>query len=397
MAGHRRVIGIATAALVLFLLAGGIYLRTKASGDAAGDGSAVAPVPEGGAGAVSADRTFSTDVPIPVEGAPAVQDTLVISVTAAAQAAAARRATLTSQVEGRVLRIHVRENQRVPAGALLLEIDPTEYELAVRRAEADLARAQAEYQALTLFDDQIQDSTVRAERDRVARAKSGLDAAQVALEEARLRLDRTRVRAPFAGRAASLQVVEGQWVRQGDELITVQDLHPIRVEAQALEGDVGLLAPGRGATVTFSAFPGETFRARIATINPVIEEQTRTARVTVTLPNPDGRILPGMYARVALEARKLPNRILVRRAAILERDRRTMLFVFEGEGELGLAKWRYVTTGLANDSLIEILPNPETSMVEPGEIVLTDGHYTLIHDAHVRLVRDVQASGGRPQ
>ena len=74
-----------------------------------------------------------------------------------------------------------------------------------------------------------------------------------------------------------------------------------------------------------------------------------------------------------------------------------MLFVFEGEGATGLAKWRYVTTGLENDSLVEILENPDTDMVEPGEWVLTDGHYTLIHDAHVRLVRNVRAAGGRPQ
>jgi multidrug efflux pump subunit AcrA (membrane-fusion protein) len=119
--------------------------------------------------------------------------------------------------------------------------------------------------------------------------------------------------------------------------------------------------------------------------------------VTVNVPNPDGRLLPGMYARVSLEARKFPDRVLVPRAAILERDRRTMLFVFEGEGDIGTAKWRYVTTGLSNDSVVEVLENPDTDMVQPGEWVLTDGHYSLIHDARVRLVESVRAAGGRPQ
>jgi multidrug efflux pump subunit AcrA (membrane-fusion protein) len=104
-----------------------------------------------------------------------------------------------------------------------------------------------------------------------------------------------------------------------------------------------------------------------------------------------------MYARVSLEARKFPNRILVPRAAILERDRRTMLFVYEGDESGGPAKWRYVTTGLQNDSLVEIVQHPETEMVRPGEIVLTDGHYTLVHDARVRLVENVREAGGRPQ
>lgn len=390
----RRLLGLGVVVLIVGLLAGGAFLRLRGGGE--GD-AAQSSAAGGDRAATSAATPFATDIAIPVEGAAVVRDTLVISVTAAGQGAAERRATLKAHVEGRVRRIHVRENDRVREGEVLMALDPTQYELELAKAEAQLARAQAEYRALTLFDDQIQDSTVRAERERVARAKSGLNEAEVGLREARLKLERTEVRAPFAGRAASLRVVPGQWAGVGDELLTVVDLDPMRVEVQVLESEVTLLARDRRATISFAAFPGETFTGRVETINPLVDEQTRTARVTVSVPNPQGRILPGMYARVALEARKLPNRVLVPRVAILERDRRTMLFVFEGEGDLGLSKWRYVTTGLANDSLVEIVPNPETSMVEPGEIVLTDGHYTLIHDATVRLVADVGAAGGRPR
>jgi multidrug efflux pump subunit AcrA (membrane-fusion protein) len=131
----------------------------------------------------------------------------------------------------------------------------------------------------------------------------------------------------------------------------------------------------------------------VETINPVVESGTRTARVTVVVPNPGGRILPGMYARVSLEARRFADRVLVPRSAILERDRRTMLFVFDGQNARGLAKWRYVTTGLQNDSLVEIVPNADTDSVKPGEVVLTEGHYTLIHDALVRLVDDLKDDG----
>jgi RND family efflux transporter MFP subunit len=177
--------------------------------------------------------------------------------------------------------------------------------------------------------------------------------------------------------------------------MTVLDLDPIRVEVQVLEGEVGYLSPGSIARVTLAAFPGETFTGRIATINPLVEAGTRTARVTVLVPNPAGRILPGMYAQVALQTRRYPDRVLVPRSAILERDRRTMLFVYEGDDRGGRAKWRYVTTGLANDSMVEIVPSEETDSVRPGEVVLTDGHYTLIHDAHVRLVDDVESAGGR--
>jgi membrane fusion protein, multidrug efflux system len=280
---------------------------------------------------------------------------------------------------------------------VLAAIDSTDSQLSVADATARLASAQATYRETILFDDEIEDPEVRAERDRVARAKSGLDQAQVALQQALLQLARTKIRAPFGGRVASIEIVEGQEASVGALLMTVIDLDPIKVEVQVLESEVGYLAPGRNATILFSAFPDEVFSGTVETINPVVEQGTRTARVTVRVPNPNGRILPGMYARVSIEAREFPDRLMVPRSAILERDRRNMLFVFEADGENGLAKWRYVTTGLMNDSLVEIVDNPETDTVQPGEIVLTDGHYTLIHDARVTLVGNVRAAGGRPQ
>jgi membrane fusion protein, multidrug efflux system len=101
-----------------------------------------------------------------------------------------------------------------------------------------------------------------------------------------------------------------------------------------------------------------------------------------------------MYARVELEAQRIPDRVMVPRTAILERDRRTMLFVHED----GRAKWRYVTTGLQNEHFVEIREHPDTDMVRPGEVVLTAGHFTLTHDATVRLVDSHrQAETGRPQ
>jgi membrane fusion protein, multidrug efflux system len=76
---------------------------------------------------------------------------------------------------------------------------------------------------------------------------------------------------------------------------------------------------------------------------------------------------------------------MVPRAAILERDRRKMLFVYDPDDRGGRAKWRYVTTGLENETYVEILANVATDSVRAGEVVLTDGHYTLIHDARVTV------------
>lgn len=390
----RPLIGSSVVALVVLLLAGGAYVRLRGANDAEADNL---DGENGERPEVSATSSFSTAVAIPVSGAAARRGTLVLSVTASAQAAAQRQAVLSARVAGRVMRLLVRENQRVGAGQLLMEIDSTEYVLNVREAEAARARAEADYRALTLFDDQIEDRGVRAERDRIARAKSGYDGAQVALERAKLELARTRITAPFGGRAATINFVEGQDVNVGDEILTVIDLDPIKVEGQVLEGEVGYVSQGGNVAISFSAFPGETFTGTVATINPVVEAVTRTARVTVQVRNPDGRILPGMYAKVWIDAQEFHDRLLVPRSAVIERDRRPMLFVFDGDESVGLAKWRYVTPGLMNDSLVELLDDPETDTVQPGEVVLTDGHLTLTHDAQVRLVGNVREAGGRPR
>jgi RND family efflux transporter MFP subunit len=278
--------------------------------------------------------------------------------------------------------IPTHENQAVSGGTLLLQVDTTEYALALDRARADHLRSQAQYEEMIFSAGEITDPAVREERARLARARSGLAQAEVTLEEAELDFARTSVTAPFEGRIADLRVVEGQYVSPGTELLTVVDLNPIKVEVQVLEAELRFLSEGRRATVSFTAFPDETFSGRVATINPLVDPEDRAARVTVVLDNPDGRIKPGMYARVSLEAQYYPDRILVPRSAILEKDRRTMLFVYED----GRAKWRYVTTGLENDELVEIVPNDETEMVEPGEIVLVDNHYYITHDAPVQLV-----------
>lgn len=387
--GRRIAIGAVALALAIAASAG-IYGRIRASqtGEDPDGETLGGPRPT-----TSATGRFSTDVAIPVKGVAAVREALVVSVGAAGQAEGWKKTVVVAQVAGRVSTLPVRESDAVGAGGLLVGIDPAEYGLAVEEAQANLRQAQASYREATLLDNEITDARVRADRAAFARSRTGLEAAEVRLRKAQLDLSRTRISAPFGGRVATLKVVPGQWVRAGDELMTIVALDPIKVEVQVLESEVGYLAPGRTARVSFAAFP-TPFVGTVQTINPVVDGGTRTARVTVVVPNPGGRILPGMYARVQLDAQRFENRVLVPRSAILERDRRSMLFVFDGTGDAGLAKWRYVTTGLQNDSLVEIVSGAETDSVRPGEVVLTEGHYTLIHDARVRLVQALADSAG---
>jgi membrane fusion protein, multidrug efflux system len=391
----KRVVTVSAVLLVFSLSGAGIYYRINHQ-EAAGQSPTA---PEGDLPEVSAGDAFSTDLAVAVEGAEVVQDTLVLTVSAPGEASSWQQTAVQSQVSGEVKAVRVTENQAMAEGSVLIQIDPTEYQLQLEEAQARLRQAEMTYRETTLSDDRIEDPRVRAERDTAARARSGLDAALVAVERAELNLLRTRIVAPFAGRVANLKVVPGQFVSVGDELLTVQAMDPIRVDAKVLEGNIGFLAVGRTARVTFSAFPGEVFEGRIETINPVVDPEFRNARVSISVRNPTGRILPGMFARATLPARRFPDRILVPNEAILERDnRRTLVFVFNGEGDRGRAQWVYVTPGLKNDTHTELVEDPDTEMLEPGAIVLVSGHYTLSHDIPVRLVENVvKAEGARPR
>jgi RND family efflux transporter MFP subunit len=270
-------------------------------------------------------------------------------------------------------------------------VDPRSYELNLKEAQGALDRAQSDYQDLTLGDQRIEDPAVRAERQRSARVRSNLATAEAGLERAEYELSRTDIRAPYAGRIADLAVDVGSRLSQNDSVATVVDVSSIEVEVQVLESEIAALDVGRDATVRFTAFPGETFQGEVVTINPVVNPESKHGRVTVRLRNPEARILPGMHATVRIAGRLYADRLSIPKDAIVERNRREVVFVFEPDeegGRTGRAKWRYVITGLENDEYVEIVepgPGDDEDFVQPDEIVLTAGHTTLSHDARVSV------------
>ena len=382
--------------LVVLLAAGaavaGIFMRLneeeddgpESFGDPAAD--SVAAAVRGTASAAA----FSTEIFLPVEGAVIQRDTFVLWVTASGRAASLRQAPLHAEVQGPVTAVPVREGVRVTAGQVLARIDPTLYEIRAQRAEAAVARAQAEYMDRVLFDGDLPDS-IRLARAEQARIRVGLPDQEAQLEEARYELDKTRIVAPFAGLVANLGVAHGSRVRAGDSIATIVDLSEIDIDAEVLHSELPLVEVGREATATFPALRGEVFRGRVVSVNPLIDPESQTARVTVRLSNPEARIVPGMPGSVRIAGRQLENRTFVPKEAVVERSRRQVIFVLEPGApgsETGRAQWEYVTLGLENDTQIEIIPNPDgddTFVPAGGEVVLVDGHATITHDAQVRI------------
>jgi len=393
MASSRRTLTLSTVLLLAAVVGGVAWWRV---GPTIGGGEAAEMTAADSFGiSVPQASQLTADAPQPAVGATVVRDTLWIQVHARATAAAFGRVLISSQVEGLIQEIPVRENSAVDSGGILLRIDTSELQLAVEEAEAALVQAQATYQASTLGDESIEDAEVQAQRDQYARASSGLPAADVALHQAQLQLSRATVRAPFGGRIADLRVVPGQYVGAGEELMTIVDLDPIRIEAEVLEGDVDLLREGHRAAVTIDAFPDEELAGTVRSINPLVDPTGAAGRATILVGNPGGRIKPGMKADVWLDAQSFPDRILIPRGAVIERERgRPMVLVFQGEDGVGRVVSRYVRLGRESQTMVEVVASADTEMIEAGEIVLVDGHRLLDDGTPVRLVESM--TGGSP-
>jgi membrane fusion protein (multidrug efflux system) len=380
---------------------GVIYLRLKQNSEEAPEDSEGATVDSARAAAQStaASTAFATGVAVPVEGAVVERGTFVLWVSAEGQATAIRRAPLHAQVGGPVVEVPVREGAWVSAGDVIARIDPVEYEISRKEAHGALEQAEASYQDLTLGDDTIDDPEVLAVRQAQARIRSGLAGAEARLEQAEYNLEKTVIRAPYAGRLANVVVDVGTRLSVNDSVATVVDVSSIDVDVQVLESEIAALEVGRDATVSFTAFPGEQFQAEVVTVNPVVDPLSHVGRATVRLRNPGARILPGMHAEVRVAGRLYEDRVSVPKEAIVERSRREVVFVFEPDSEgssTGRAKWRYVTTGLENEEAIEVVPAEDTDELVEGEIVLVGGHTTLTHDAMVRLAEPEGGEGGAP-
>ena len=182
-------------------------------------------------------------------------------------------------------------------------------------------------------------------------------------------------RAPVGGFVIEKRVVQGQHVLPGMSLYTVADLSAVWVEADVYEEDVPLVREGARATVTMDAYPGEVFRGRVTYIYPYVEERTRTVRVRFAFPNPRGRLKPGMYATVALDA-TFGEGVVVPTNAVLDSGDQQHVFVSQGDGYF---EPRPVVVGRRLGETIQILEG-----LEGGELVATSAAFFIDSESQLR-------------
>jgi RND family efflux transporter MFP subunit len=256
------------------------------------------------------------------------------------------RSTLAAEEAGLVAERNFDEGQRVSKGALLartrtdlLEMQMTAAVAARASADAMLERARADADHATRELTRIrklQSSNVGSEKeindaisnDRVAKAMVAVRTAELAEKDAevgrlKLMIEKSAVHAPFEGVVERRHVEVGQWIKQGDPVAEVVQLHPLFVRVNVPEAVISRIKIGDPATVTFDALAGvgdpsaAGVTGKIEQILPSADPSSRTFPVKILLPNPDLRIWPGFFARAMITSRAQGAGFLVPRDSIV--------------------------------------------------------------------------------
>ena len=279
--------------------------------------------------------------PVPVaeyELATAERGALALVVEAAGVIEPVSPVELKSKASGEILEIGAETGDTVRRGALLVRIDPrtprnrlaqAESQLNAAQAQRSTTRSQLERGKTLLASQWINQAEFDQLELAVANAEAAVVAARVDVENARIALEDTEVRAPADGTILSKSVEVGQVISSpttdvggGTPLLRMADLSHVRVRALVDETDVGKLAAGQAARISVASFPGLTFTGSIEKIEPqaIVDQNVTLFPVLVALPNPDGRLRPGMNVEASFDAARR-EAVLTVPVAALRTDR----------------------------------------------------------------------------
>lgn len=341
---------------------------------------------------------------------------LVIPVYAEGSLRARHTAELRTEIAGPVVRIAAEEGQQVRKGQLIVKLDDREYEVAAEEARAKYLEALSlvaiENEQIEVPDrpadlqakiDELEDLEAKGvitREERLARevtldvdalreghyrldvvtSRSGIAAARAQMERARLNLERTEIRAPFAGVLTGLELSAGEHVTANQTVCTLVNNTDIEAEVGVLESDIGTISEGEPALLAIPALH-DTVRVTVDVISPQFDSATRTCKVLLRVRNESGAMRPGMFVRAIIAGESLVDRLLVPKEAVLTRDGRPLLFKVEGDR----AKWLYLKIGRQNDAFVEIEGVLQGESLAPSDSVVVADHLTLAHDAKIKV------------
>lgn len=343
--------------------------------------------------------------PVVVRVAVAAEKAVPVELRAVGEVEAAARVTVRSQVAGVIAQVHFKEGQEVKAGELLFSIDPKPLQAALARAEAELERNRVEAETArreaARFADLLASGFVsrdeaEAVQGRAASLQAAVAASKASVEQAKIQLGYSAIRAPQSGRTGALLVHPGTVVKANDapDLVTIQTLAPIQVGFSLPERQLPQLRRhlAQGPLELQALIAGEEQQpefGRISFLDNAVDSATGTIRLKGDFANEQGRLWPGQFVELRLVLETLPAALTVPTAALLSGQQGSYLYVVGAED---IVATRPVTVGIASgdDSVIE-------AGLAAGETVVVEGQQKLSPGARVKLPAAEDAPAQAPR
>ena len=310
--------------------------------------------------------------PIPVSVSAVGTGTVSSYITSTANLVPEKDVKVLAEAEGRLADLLVEEGDRITRGQVLASLVRDEAEIAAKKAELRAANARLNQERARKVA--AENLMSREEFDRITLEN---DVAQQELAEAKWRLEKTTIRAPFTGRVTERMVKMGQHVRPGDILFGIADFDPLIAWIYLPERDVLGLQEGREVRITLKAGEDTRFQGRVRQISPVVDTATGTVKVTVEAIEPPNEVRPGAFVTIEIVRETRLEVVLVPREAVVRELQDAYVFVTNGE----VAQKRSVSLGIEEGGRIETRAG-----LSVGEQVVVSGQGGLKDGSPVRIV-----------
>lgn len=325
--------------------------------------------------------------PVAVEVGRAQALTIEDDVAAVGTLRARQSVTLRPEISGRIVVLGFRDGERVKAGQLLVQLDDRlqAAQLQQAQAQAAIARTNLQRNRELLAQNFISQSAVDQSAANLEVAES-----QVALAQAQFA--RTKIVAPFAGVVGIRSVDVGDYVKDGADLVALEDTSSLWVDYRLPERFIPRVRPGQAVEVVLDAAPQMRLQARVEALDSQVDAGGRSLLVRARLDNRDGGLKSGMFARTRTVFASRPNAVVVPEEALVPQgDRQFLIKVVDGPNGK-MSQRLEARVGVRMPGRVEILDG-----VAAGDLVVTAGHARLMRgDAQPLRVIEIGAAGGPP-
>jgi membrane fusion protein (multidrug efflux system) len=302
-------------------------------------------------------------------------------VTSVGSMRAYRGVDVTTEVAGLVRTVNFKSGDEARNGAVLVELN----------ADSDVAQLHALQAAADLSQTTYNRDKMQFEAQAISQATLDADAADLknrhAQAEAQAALvAKKTLRAPFAGRLGITTLNPGQYLNPGDKVVTLQAIDPILVDFRVPQRELGRIASDQTVHLTADAFPGETFDGKVTAIDPRIDTASRNFQVEASVTNSAQRLLPGMFARVAVQSGSMKHYLTLPQTAITYNPYGATVFlaVRSKDGKSLTAQQVFVTVGATRGDQVAVV-----SGIKQGDQVVTSGQLKLKNDTPLTVDNSV--------